>query len=225
MCPELFFKLLIMGCYYVFMSIQACLPELYDASVRTVVTSVANQIVQTGPGNEYTQILGDSYLGQLFVASKKVDDWYEIDFPSENGPATGWIQATPAIGDIWEIDDPIRGLIGVSVCPTPDACASSPARLSYVWDAQQIVELDQALPQNGCASPWIKTSVLDVGEGWVCGDYLKKAVTLATPQPLNDTGIEQNRYRGSFPSVILTPEYYLHFPDLSSSNFLMLDIP
>ena len=37
--------------------------------------------------------------------------------------------------------------------------------------------------------------------------------------------IEQNRYRGSFPSVILTPEYYLHFPDLSSSNFLMLDIP
>jgi murein DD-endopeptidase MepM/ murein hydrolase activator NlpD len=139
------------------------------------VRSLADQIVRTGPGTEYIQILGNVTLGQSFIASYHVGDWFEIDFPSEYGPATGWIQAAPEsnVERRWKIDDPSRDLIGVSVCPTMNVCASSPTHLSYLWDQQQIVELEQVPAQNGCSKPWIKTSLLDGAKGWVCGDYLR----------------------------------------------------
>jgi hypothetical protein len=56
------------------------------------VRSSADQIVRTGPSaSEYTQILGNVAENQTFVASQQVGDWFEIDFPSEHGPAKGWI--------------------------------------------------------------------------------------------------------------------------------------
>jgi len=157
------------------------------------VRSSADQIVRTGPSaSEYTQILGNVAQNQTFVASQQVGDWFEIDFPSEHGPAKGWIRATAA-SDVsrWKVTDPARGLIGVSVCPTTDACSSSSTRLSYVWDQQRIVELEQTPAQNGCSSPWIKTSVLDNNTGWVCGDFLMVESSSATGTgKLNDTGID-----------------------------------
>ena len=157
-----------------------------------VVHSLVNQMVRTGPGAEYTQELGRVTLDQTFVASQQVGDWFEIDFPSEFGPAKGWIQAAPA-GNInrWKINDPSRGVIGVSVCPATSTCASSPTRLSYLWDHQRIVELEQSPAQNGCSKPWIKTPLLNGATGWVCSEFL----TTETPPPptltgkLNDTGI------------------------------------
>lgn len=156
------------------------------------VRSLADQIVRTGPGAEYTIVLGNVAAGQTFVATQQVGNWYEIDFPGEAGPAKGWIQAEP-VGNVrrWRVTDPTSSTtVGVSVCPTASVCARSPSRLSYVWNQQQLVELENAPAQNGCTKPWIRTSLLDNRSGWVCGDFL----TIGTVLPiatgkLNDTGI------------------------------------
>ena len=156
------------------------------------VRSLADQIVRTGPGAEYSQVLGTVVENQTFMASQQVNDWFEIDFPSEHGPAKGWIQGTAA-GNIphWRVTDSVRGLIGVSVCPTTSACASSFDRLSYVWDLQRIVELDRAPAQNGCSKPWVKTALLDDATGWVCSDFLTVGSSAsAGTGRLNDTGID-----------------------------------
>ncbi len=47
MCPELFSDLLIMGVYDVFMSIQACLPELYHPA-----SSVHYSFIETAKAND-----------------------------------------------------------------------------------------------------------------------------------------------------------------------------
>lgn len=50
--------------------------------------------------------------------------------------------------------------------------------------------MEQTPAQNGCSSPWIKTSVLDGATGWVCGDFLTVESGSATGTgKLNDTGI------------------------------------
>jgi hypothetical protein len=163
------------------------------ASSPKVVHSLANQIVRTGPSaSEYTAELGNVKLDQSFVATQQVGDWFEIDFPSENGPAKGWIQAEDATNvNHWKINDPSRGVIGVSVCTTTATCASSAARLNYLWDQQHIVELEQAPAQTGCSKPWIKTNLLEGTTGWVCSEFLTNE-TVIPPTPtgkLNDTGI------------------------------------
>lgn len=165
----------------------------------TAVRSAADQVVRTGPGGEYTLGLGNVSIDQRLVATQQVGDWFEIDFPSEHGPGTGWIQAAVETGVARrKVDDPGRGIVGVSVCPTPSACSglTPPARLSYVWDEQRLVELEQIPAQHGCASAWTRTSLLNSATGWVCGDYLNTP-NQGLASPLNDTGIT---WGGSYPS-------------------------
>ncbi len=163
----------------------------WTAYAPKAVRALADQIVRTGPGTEYAVVLGNVAADQTFVATQQVGNWYEIDFPGEAGPAKGWIQAEPVSSvQRWRVTDPTSTTVGVSVCPTASACASSPSRLSYAWNHQQLVELESSPAQNGCAKPWIRTSLLDNQSGWVCGDFL----TIGTVLPiatgkLNDTGI------------------------------------
>lgn len=163
----------------------------WAAYTPKAVRALADQIVRTGPGTEYAVVLGNVAADQIFVATQQVGNWYEIDFPGEAGPAKGWIQAEP-VGNVqrWRVTDPTSTTVGVSVCPTASACASSPNRLSYAWNQQQLVQLESAPAQNGCTKPWIRTSLLDNQSGWVCGDFLTIGTVLPTATgKLNDTGI------------------------------------
>ena len=142
----------------------------------TAVFPTANQIVRTGPGTDYKKSLGEVDENDMFVAFSRYENWYQIYLPSIFGPATGWIQAQPEPNVIIRrINDPVRGTTGVNVCPTETACAKTFNRLSYLWDHQWFVEIEQAPAQGGCNSPWIKTFLgKDASQrtGWVCGDYV-----------------------------------------------------
>jgi len=138
------------------------------------VVKISNdQIIRTGPSDdEYKLDLGNVQKDQLFVATQQIGEWYEIDFPSEYGPAKGWVRAELA-GDGYNVmqvtnsdPDPRKG-INVRQDPT-----TAVGVLSKVWDKQYIVKLGEAPAGNGCDKPWIKTTLVNNQTGWTCSDYL-----------------------------------------------------
>lgn len=136
----------------------------------TVVKSNAMQNVFDGPGNQYSIIPGNIDINQSAVATQRVGDWFEVNFPSEHGPKSGWIQATPSAESHVQIYDPERGTTGVSVRQSPD---STSTEMSHVWDQQYIPALERASAGNdGCSKAWVKTPLLDGDLGWVCGEFI-----------------------------------------------------
>lgn len=141
---------------------------------RPVVEADSDQIVRTGPDSSlYTLTVDSVDQGQRFVAFRRHGDWYEVDVPSPEGPATGWILASSqsSVSRV-EVDDPVRGTIGVNVRSSPTIDSSA---LSNVWDDQWLAVLDTATAGNGCSTEWTEVSLPgSAGDatGWVCGEYL-----------------------------------------------------
>lgn len=143
-----------------------------------------NQPLRTGPGTDYTDTFGTVSTGQQFVAFSEYNGWYQIYIPSSYGPATGWIQGAIESSAIQaEVNDPARGIIGVNVRDNPTTSNSN--TITYVWDKQRLVVLDQS-SGLGCSNLWYKIYLPDGFSsltGWVCGDYLSVSTPPDTTPP------------------------------------------
>lgn len=136
------------------------------------VMSLLSQSVLTGPDpTDYTTVVTRVDSGQMFSAFGEYSGWYQVFLAGQNGPVSGWIQASPVSAEQKPVSDPVRGLQGVSVRLHP---TSTSTRLGYVWDEQWLVTQDESAPGGGCSEKWFR---IDSGEnlgtgGWVCGEYL-----------------------------------------------------
>ena len=117
--------------------------------------------------------------GQRFIAISEHGGWYLVYIPSDNGPATGWIQgAVESSGTIMEVNEPDRGLEGVRVRDITST--SSGNIISYVWDDQKLFIKSQAPSGNGCSKQWYEIYLPDGSSyltGWVCGEYLRLPIS------------------------------------------------
>lgn len=143
---------------------------------RAVVAADFDQIVRTGPdASLYTLTVDSVDAGQLFVAFRRRGDWYEVDLARREGPATGWILATPqSSASRVEVDDPVRGVIGVNVRSSATINSSV---VSNVWDDQWFAALDTAAAGGGCSTEWTEIALPGSAgrtTGWVCGDLLRQ---------------------------------------------------
>jgi hypothetical protein len=142
-------------------------------STPLAVRSTATQVVRTGPDpNQYTTAVTSVAANQEFAAFSQWGSWYQIFLPSLDGPASGWIQATPSGAALREVRYTAGGITGVNV---RQSASASSQRLSYVWNKQWLVAWSPAAAGNGCTSAWQQTHLAAnavASSGYVCGDYL-----------------------------------------------------
>jgi len=136
-----------------------------------VVVASSDQIVRTGPdANIYLTAVTSVHIGQEFAAFAQYGTWYHIVFPSINGPATGWIQATAnGAGCLMRVIDPVDAHIGVDVVDNPSTAS---AVLSKVWNRQWLAKVNDN-PSDG--GSWYQTGLAaNAGgaSGWICAQHL-----------------------------------------------------
>ena len=154
-----------------------CEYSINDISPTPIRVTTNNAPVRIGPDPSYAQFATVS-SGQKFVAISEYGGWYMVYIPSNNGPATGWIQgAVESSGIILKVNDndPARRLEGVKVRAMPST--SSENRISYVWDGQLFLEKNHApsASDDECRKQWYEIYLPDGPSsptGWVCGEYL-----------------------------------------------------
>ena len=153
--------------------------SINDISPTPIRVTTNNAPVRTGPDPSYIKSFATVSSGQKFVATSEYGGWYLVYIPSDNGPATGWIQgAVESSGTILEVNDPARGLEGVRVRDMPST--SSGNIISYVWDDQKLFIKSQVPSGNGCTKQWYEIYVpdgLSSLSGWVCGEYLRLPIS------------------------------------------------
>ncbi len=130
--------------------------------------------VKTGPDpTVYTQVVTTTSDQQQFAAFCRFGAWYNVYLPSDLGPASGWIQATPAEQTaLLRVDDPVNREIGVNL---RDSATSSGDVVSKVWDAQRLAITASSLSGNGCTKTWRQTDCATntgASQGWLCAQYL-----------------------------------------------------
>ena len=70
------------------------LDHLLKEKSPTIIRVTGNNLpICSGPDASYAQ-LGTVSSGQKFVTFSEYNGWYQVYLPSEDGPATGWIQGT-----------------------------------------------------------------------------------------------------------------------------------
>jgi murein DD-endopeptidase MepM/ murein hydrolase activator NlpD len=156
---------------------------------RPIVTPASPQVVLTGPDpSQYLLSVATVGGGQRFVSVGETNGWYEIQIPSLEGPATGWVQASPDLGSSWFRVN-ASGTVGVNVRASPTTSATV---LSSVWHLQSYVSTGQSPAGSGCSSPWYQMDLASnagATSGWVCGDFVtpQRGFYTLTPCRVIDT--------------------------------------
>jgi hypothetical protein len=152
------------------------------------VTVSGSQIVRTGPDPaQYTLAAASVIANQKYAAFASANGWYQIYIPSDQGPASGWIQGNPdASATRIEVNDPGRGIVGVNVRP---AASTSGNPVSHVWD-------DQWFVASSSTTGWHQTylsSNATASLGWISNSLL----LIHPPQGLNPDRFEPNESSGA----------------------------
>ena len=122
-------------------------PEPFFTKNITPVTPSIAYNYQSNPQKIYSRPGGGGYelatveANTPLMAFAYYDDWFLVHFPSNHGPACGWMQgagASAATSCI--INDPARGTVGVRLRSGP---STSDPIVSYVWDQQRFVVKSQ----------------------------------------------------------------------------------
>ena len=147
----------------------------------TIIRVTGNNLpIHSGSDASYAQ-LGTVSSGQKFVTFSEYNGWYQVYLPSEDGPATGWIQGTVDTSSGWinivdnaSDSDPLERFTGVNVRLYPTTTAST--ILTKVWQDQQFVIEGAPQSGSGCSASWYKIYLPNgagAQYGWVCGQYVK----------------------------------------------------
>ena len=197
---------------YGYINPRAYLEFGVNSRTPAAVAASANQFVRTAPDTNYTTTLATVASGQRLAAFASYGGWYQVFLASTNGPATGWIQATPDSSVVLlEISDPARGLTGVSVRDTPSAAGY---RYGYVWDKQWFVEANSTSSGNGCGFQWYQThlaSNMGASLGWFCGDYAISHSTLpAITNPIPGTTLTSSTVTFQWSGGTGVTNYFLY---------------
>ncbi|HMN39487.1 MAG TPA: M23 family metallopeptidase [Phycisphaerales bacterium] len=146
--------------------------DVNTLSSPLAVTVPSNQAVRSGPDPvNYPIAITSVTAGQQFAAFAEHGGWYQIEFPSTDGPATGWIQAAPDLSaPLLEVNEPLQMELGVDIRSSPST-AEPP--VSKVWHGQWHVQSAATSSGAGCSETWYQPHLAanaPVPLGWACGE-------------------------------------------------------